>query len=85
MSISVLMLLYVYVRYNALYIKLFALYNNILLWRLVKTENRFKTSFQQPKTGLPVLTSLVWTALFFHNQPLNKGYARLTELSAIII
>jgi len=41
MSISVLTLLCVYVRYNALYLKLFALYNNIFLWRLVKTENQF--------------------------------------------
>ena len=50
MSISVF---WVYVRYNALYIKLFALYNNTFLWRLVKTENWLKTGFQQPKTGLP--------------------------------
>ena len=64
MSISVLTLLCVYVRYNGLYIKLklLGLYNNIFFIKVSKTENRFKTSFQQPKTGFtknPVFTSLV--------------------------
>jgi len=64
MSILVLTLLCVYVHYNALglYIKLFALYKNIFFMKVIKTEIRFKTGFQQPKTGFPknlVLTSLV--------------------------
>jgi len=63
MSISVLTLLCVYLLYNALYIKLklFALYNNNFLWRLVKP----KSGFQQPKFVFPkrpVLTSLLKTA-----------------------
>src|SRR6218665_3360589 len=70
MSISVLTLLIVYLRYNALYIKLtlFALYNNIFFMKVSKTENRFKTCFQQPKTGFPkkpVLTSLNRTSFLF--------------------
>src|SRR6218665_1228092 len=46
MSISVLTLLIVYLRYNALYIKLklFALYNNIFFMKVSKTENRFSTT-----------------------------------------
>ena len=53
-----------YVHYNALClnIKLFALYNNIYFMKVTKTENWFKTGFQQPKTGFPknpVLTSLL--------------------------
>ena len=64
MSILVLTWLCVYVHYNALdqYIKLFALYKNIFFMKVIKTEIRFKTGFQQPKTGFkknPVLTSLV--------------------------
>jgi len=49
----VLTLLIVYLHYNALYIKLklFALYNNIFFMKISKTENRFKTGFQQLKTG----------------------------------
>src|SRR6218665_36608 len=34
--------------------------------KVSKTENRFKTGFQQPKTGFPknpVLTSLIWRIL----------------------
>src|SRR6218665_1174682 len=65
MSISVLTLLIVYLRYNALYIKLklFALYNNIFFMKVSKTENRFsRTENRFPKkTGFskkPVLTSL---------------------------
>jgi len=55
MSILVLTLLCVYVHYNALslYIKLFALYKNIFFMKVIKTEIRFKTGFQQPKTGFP--------------------------------
>src|SRR6218665_1905542 len=66
MSILVLTLLCVYVHYNVLeldlYIKLFALYKNIFFMKVIKTEIRFKTGFQQPKTGFPknpVLTSLL--------------------------
>jgi len=64
MSILVLTLLCVYVHYNALglYRKLFALYKNIFFMKVIKTENRFKTGFQQSKTGFPknpVLTSLL--------------------------
>ena len=63
MSILVLTLLCVYVHYNALglYIKLFALYKNIFFLKVITTEIRFKTCFQQPNTGFPkslVLTSL---------------------------
>jgi len=63
MSILVLTLLCVNVHYNALnlYIKLFALYKNIFFMKVIKTEIRFKTGFQQPKSGFPknpVLTSL---------------------------
>ena len=55
----------VYVHYNALglYIKLFALYKNMVM-KVIKTENRFKIGFQQPKSGFPknpVLTSLIIT------------------------
>jgi len=42
-------------------LKLFGSYN-IFFIKVSKTENRFKTGFQQPKTGLqkkPVLASLV--------------------------
>ena len=55
MSISVLTLLCIYLRYNALYIKLklFALNINIFFMKVSKTENRIKTGFQQPKTSLP--------------------------------
>ena len=53
----------VYVRYNALYIKIFALYNNILLWRLVKTENRFSTTENQFGKKL-VSTSLAGEAAY---------------------
>jgi len=51
----VLTLLCVYLRYNVLYIKLklFALYTNIFFMKVSKTENRFKTGFQQSKTGFP--------------------------------
>src|SRR6218665_478678 len=64
MSILVLTLLCVYVHYNALdlYIKLFALYKNILFMKVIKNEVRFKTGFQQPKIGFPknpLLTSLM--------------------------
>ena len=64
MSILVLTLLCVYVHYNVLdlYIKLFALYKSIFFMKFIKTENRFKTGFQQPKSGFPknpVLTSLI--------------------------
>ena len=65
MSILVLTLLCVYVHYNALgrpIIKLFALYKNIFFMKVIITEIRFKTGFQQPKTGFPkypVLTSLL--------------------------
>ena|SRR6218665_2404202 len=63
MSILVLTMLCVYVHYNALglYIKLFALYKNMFFIKVIKTENWFKTGFQQPKSGFPknpVLTSL---------------------------
>jgi len=60
MSILVLTLLCVYVGYNALglYIKLFAIYNNIFLWRLVKP----KTGFQQPKSGF----NIPYTYLLIH-------------------
>jgi len=58
MSISVLALLCVYVCYNALYIKLFASYNNIFLWRLVnRFYNRFSTT-ENRFAKKPVLTSL---------------------------
>jgi len=62
----VLTLLCVYVHYNGLglYIKLFALYKNIFFMKVIKTEIRLKTGFQQPKTGFPknpVLTSLVYS------------------------
>ena len=68
MSILVLTLLCVYVHYNALglYIKLFALYKNIFFMKVIKTEIRFKTGFQQPKTGVPknpVLTFLIYSIL----------------------
>jgi len=59
-----------------LYIKLFALYKNIFVMKVIKTEIRFKTGFQQPKTGFPknpVLTSLVliqWFPTFFGLAPL---------------
>ena len=55
MNILVLALLCVYVYYNALglYIKLFTLYKNIFFMKVIKTEIRFKTGFQQPKTGFP--------------------------------
>jgi len=55
MSILVLTLLCVHVHYSALglYIKLFALDNNVFLMKVSKTENQFKTGFQQPKTGFP--------------------------------
>ena len=43
---------WVYVRYNALYIKLFALHN-IFFMKVSKIENQFKTGFQQLKTSLP--------------------------------
>ena len=73
MSILVLTPLCVYVHYNALglYIKLFALYKNIFLMKIIKTENRFKPGFQQPKSGFPknpVLTSLILTTL---NRPFS--------------
>ena len=53
MSILVLTLLCVYVHYNVLglYIKLLALYKNIFFIKVIKTEIRFKTGFQQLKTG----------------------------------
>ena len=53
MSILVFTLLCVYVHYNALglYRKLIALYKNIFFMKVIKTEIRFKTAFQQPKTG----------------------------------
>ena len=51
MSILVLTLLCEYVHYNALglYRKLFALYKNIYFMKVIKTEIRLKTGFQQPK------------------------------------
>ena len=66
-----LTLLCMYVHYNALgrYIKLFALYKNLFFMKVIKTENRFKTGFQQPKTGFPknpVLTSLVSFTCILH-------------------
>src|SRR6218665_2412566 len=52
MSKLVLTLLCVYVHYNALgrYIKLFALYKNILFMKVIQTENRFskKSGFNIP-------------------------------------
>ena len=64
MSLLVLTLLCVYVHYNVLglYIKLFAFYKHKFFMKVIKIENRFKTSFQQPKSGFPknpVLTSLL--------------------------
>ena len=68
MNILLLTLLCVYVHYNALglNIKVFASYKNIFFMKVIKTEIRFKTGFQQPKTGFPrnpVLTSLVITKI----------------------
>ena len=72
-----LTLLCVYVHYNALglYIKLFALHKNIVwvdenifFMKVIKIENRFKTGFQQPKSGFPknpVLTSLIYSGYYY--------------------
>jgi len=49
MSISVLTLLCVYIRYNALYVNLFVLYNYIFCMKVSKIENQFAKK--------PVLTS----------------------------
>ena len=71
-----LTLLFVYVRYNALYIKLFALYNNIFLWRLVKPKTGLKPVFNNrkpvcQKTGFNIPTCVYFILLVM--QPLSFG------------
>ena len=82
MSILVLTLLCVYVHYNALdlYIKLFVMYKNIFFMKVIKTEIRFKTGFQQLKTGFPknsVLTSLI--KILCKRRPRKKLSAQITS------
>jgi len=90
MSILVLTMLCVYVHYNTLglYIKLFAWYKNIFLMKVIKTENQFKTGFQQLKSGFPktpVLTSILLTWFLdaesstINEVPLNSGFVRIMD------
>src|SRR6218665_3720705 len=81
MSISVLTLLCVYLRYNALYIKLklFALYNNIFFMKVSKTEkrlNRFSTTenrFSQ-KTGFNIPNNFTYINKHTHTYTHTHAY-----------